>query len=159
VTGHFGPGLPTGPTFAPTDTATNCDLNNDGKVDFTTGTDEDTCDLACEADVECSEYSNFVQRSEFRIVVTDTPTTGTPATIGIQVDASAAATTVDPPGIRGKPLKAFTGTLSYFSGGSAFTIEARCPDDVIQDLSASPPPMDQACVSPRTIDDNNSASN
>ncbi|MEO7109340.1 MAG: hypothetical protein ABI183_02785 [Polyangiaceae bacterium] len=159
VTGHFGPGLPTGPAFAPTDMATNCDLNNDGKVDFTAGTDEDTCDLACEADVECSEYSNFVQRSEFRLVVIDTPTTGTPSKIGIQVDASAAATSVDPPSIRSKPLKAFTGTLSYFSGGSAFTIEARCPDDVIQDLSASPPPMDQACVSPRTISDNNGASN
>ena len=158
VTGHFGPGLPTGPAFAPTDTATNCDLNNDGKVDFTGGGNEDICSLACAADIECSEYSNFVQRSEFRVVVTDTNPKVT-AIIGIQVDASAAATTVDPPAIRGKPLKAFTGTLSYFSGGSAFTIEARCPDDVIQDLNASPPPMDQACVSPRTIDDNNSASN
>jgi hypothetical protein len=155
VTGHFGPGFPTGPAFAPSDTATNCDLNGDGKVDFTSGSDEDKCDLACEADVECSEYSNYVQRNEFRIVVVDTAPGST--TIGIQVDASSAASAVNPPAIRGKPLESFTGTLTYFSGGSAFTIEARCPDDVIQDLSATPPPNDQACVVPRTSleDDSN----
>jgi len=159
VTGHFGPGLPVGPAFLPTDTATNCDLNNDGKVDFTAGGNEDICSLACEADIECTEYSNFVLRSEFRIVVADSDPAASPSAIGIQVDASSAAASVNPTALRGKPIKAFTGTLAYFSGGSAFTMEARCPDDVIQDLSASPPPMNQACVSPRTIADNNGASN
>jgi hypothetical protein len=157
VTAHFGQGFPTGPAYLPTATATNCDLNGDGKVDFTAGGPEDICDLACEADIECSEYSNYVQRNEFDIVVADSNPAANPASIKMQVDASSAASSVNPPAIAGHPLESFTGTMSYFSGGSAFTIEARCPDDVIQDLNASPPPTDQACVVPRTSveDDSN----
>ncbi|MEO8799380.1 MAG: hypothetical protein ABI551_15930 [Polyangiaceae bacterium] len=156
VSSHFGPDLPQGPGFTPTDTATNCDLNNDGRVNFTSG-DEQTCSKACDADVECTEYSNFKQRSGFYLTVTDTA--ANPTAVKIQVDASQAASTVDPPTLRGKPVKAFTGSLTYFSGGSQFTIEARCSDDVILDQSASPLPMDQACVQPRTISDNNAGSN
>jgi len=55
--------------------------------------------------------------------------------------------------MRGKQLKSFSGTLRYFSGGSQFTIEARCPDDVIVDLNKEPFPSDQACVT-RTISEN-----
>jgi hypothetical protein len=57
--------------------------------------------------------------------------------------------------LRGKPLRAFTGTLRYFSGGSQFTIEARCIDDVIVDPNASPKPQAETCVTARTASDNN----
>ena len=156
VTGKFGPDLPQAPSYAPTENATNCDLNNDGKVDFSTPP-ESTCANACDADVECTEFSNFQQRSEFFLVLDDSANASNKAKV--QVDASQAAATVNPLTLRGKPITSFTGSLTYFSGGSAFTIEARCSDDVILDLQASPLPMDQGCVQPRTIADNNSGSN
>lgn len=154
VTGHFGPDLPQAPNYTPTDNATNCDLNNDGKVDFSTPP-ESTCASACDGDLECTEYSNFRQRSQFFLVVSDA--TGAAK---VAVDASQAASSVDPPSLRGKPIYSFTGTLTYFSGGSQFTVEARCSDDaLVADPSATPLPMDQACVQPRTIADNNAGSN
>jgi hypothetical protein len=51
---------------------------------------------------------------------------------------------------RGKTIKSLTGTLRYFSGGAQFTIEARCPADVVLDPDKEPVPMDQACVQARS---------
>ena len=42
-------------------------------------------------------------------------------------------------------VRSFTGTLHYFSGGSQFTIEARCKDDVIVPLQEKPFASDRAC--------------
>ncbi|MGH7285071.1 MAG: hypothetical protein ACRELY_26395 [Polyangiaceae bacterium] len=155
VTGHFGQDLPQPPSYAPTDTATNCDLNNDGKVDFSTPP-ESTCANACDADVECTEFSNFRQRSEFFLVLTDSSNN---SSAKIQVDASQAAASFNPVAKRGTAITAFTGSLTYFSGGSAFTLEARCDRDIITDPQASPLPMDQACVQPITLAANNAGSN
>ncbi len=140
VGGHFGPDIPK--DLVPTDTASNCDINHDSKVDFTAGTDEATCATNCTNDVECTEYSNYAGRSAFRVVVTDDKGSP-PATI--QVDASTSSV-IDPLKLRGQPIKAFTGTLRYFSGGSQFTIEARCPDDIVLDAKKEPLTSDQACV-------------
>src|SRR5262249_9987130 len=54
--------------FTPGPNATNCDLNNDGKIDFTT--DEGICSTACTNDPDCTEYSNYATRSVFRLMVT-----------------------------------------------------------------------------------------
>jgi hypothetical protein len=153
VGAHFGKGFP-GPDLKMTDDATNCDFNQDGKLDFTNDP-EKTCAANCTADLECTEYSNYASRSGFRLVVEDTAA-ATSATI--QVDASTTAR-VDPLSLRGKPIKSFTGTLRYFSGGSQFTIEARCEDDIVVDMKAEPFAADKACVFPRTISDTNAGSN
>ncbi len=71
--------------------------------------------------------------------------------------------------MRGKKLAFVTGTLRNFSGGSLnWTIETRCPDDLVCDDSSqaacqngpkAPVGSDTACVSPRTINDPNEATN
>jgi hypothetical protein len=163
VGAHFGPGFPAAPDFKPTDSASNCDLNGDAKVDFS-AKDEGACANNCEADNECVEYSSYAARGDFRVVLHDDTTLDPTkhiapyADTSVQVNASTAAE-IDPLALRGQPIRAFTGTLRYFSGGSQFTIEARCPDDIVLDPKGALPPMDQACVFARTASDNNSASN
>jgi hypothetical protein len=145
----LGPGdaAKNGATFTFTPDATNCDLNHDGKIDFSTGSDEGACSNACSADVECIEYSNFKARSQFRLVVTSTTTNEIK---NVLADASAASN-FDVLGSRGAPLRSFTGTLTYFSGGAQYTIEARCDDDIVADTTKDPIPSDKACVLPRTV--------
>ena len=46
----------------------------------------------------------------------------------------------------GKPLTSFTGELRYFSGGSQFTIQARCDDDVRFKPGDTPLDSSHACV-------------
>ena len=151
VTPKFGPGpmVETDGVFVPSADATNCDFNGDGTIDFTRGVPEQRCADACARDPECTEYSNFAARSSFRITITDGVNAG-----AIQADATASAT-FHPLEMKGQTLKAFTGTLHFFSGGSQFTIEARCKDDIVLDLDAQPLPSDKACVTPRTIVDEN----
>ncbi len=165
VGGHFGAGHPTALSgYAPTVDATNCDLNGDGKVDFTAGTAEDTCATACTADLECSEYTNYASQNQFNMVVEGLglpDKTGKPTVLG-QIDVQGDGSTdaqFDPTLLKGQPVGSFTGTLYYFSGGSQFTIQARCSDDIITNLSASPIPTDTACVHARTILDTSAGSN
>ncbi len=138
VGAKFGPNKPNPPTAIDTDT-TDCDLNGSGKVDFS-DPNEAACANACDADVECTEFQSFLSNGGFSIVVTDGTTT-----VKAQGNATA-ATTFDPVTFRNQPLKAFTGTLRYFSGGSQFTIEARCDADIVTDLSKQPLLSSQACV-------------
>lgn len=135
ITPKFGPGdaQKQGDGYAFTADATNCDFSKDGKIDFSFGSEEGTCSNACTNDPECTEYSNYATRGTFRITVTDV--NGSSA--AVQADASAVAN-FDPVPLKGKEIRAFSGTLTYFSGGSQFTIEARCNDDVVVDLGASP---------------------
>jgi hypothetical protein len=162
VTKHFGrnkpapppEGAPASQGYFPTDDASNCDLNEDGRVDFNRDP-ERACAAKCTADPECTEYSNYESRSAFRFVVVD-KTTGD--TGNVQGNGTVSPN-FDPIALRGKPLRSFTGTLRFFSGGTQFTIEARCQDDIVVDLDKSPIPSDKACVYPRTIIDNNSGSN
>jgi len=146
VTPLFGPGdmKEQGGVFVPEADATNCDLNRDGSIDFTPGTAEQRCSDACTSNPECTEYSNFAARSTFRLTIADE--TGIAA---IQADATASAE-FNPLELKGQQLKAFSGTLHFFSGGSQYTIEARCKDDIVLDLDAQPLPSDKACVFPRT---------
>jgi hypothetical protein len=163
VSNKFGPDLPVmtkkadgSLSFAFTPTATNCDFNRDGKVDFNTDP-EKTCGNYCSSDFDCSEFSNYKARNAFRLVVVDR-TNAAGSVRAILADASASAE-FDPVLARGKTIRAFTGTLRYFSGGSQFTIEARCIDDIVADPNGLPFPSDTACVHARTIVDVNAGSN
>ncbi|MBX3191712.1 MAG: hypothetical protein KF819_32265 [Labilithrix sp.] len=164
VTPKFGPGdapRGAGGLFAPTEDATNCDLDKNGRIEFVAGNPENDCAQACSNDPECTEWSNYAARSTFRITVTDS----NGQSKAIQADATASAS-FDPVAMKGKEIRAFSGTLHYFSGGSQFTIEARCKDDIIIDLASAPfpsdtrtdlkqPPPPLACVFPRTFLENN----
>ncbi len=155
---HFGPNYPDPATLAMTDDATNCDFNRDGKVDFNTDP-EKTCANNCTYDLECTEYSNFLSRSAFTLFISaPDPITGSPITGTIQGNASSSAQ-FDPVANRGKSIHSFTGTLRYFSGGTQYTIEARCEDDIVIDQNTPPIDSGRACVHARTSSDNSSASN
>jgi hypothetical protein len=163
VTSKFGPGFPMcNLTDAKNDVwvctigdeATNCDLNKDGKVDFSKNP-EKTCAATCSGDPgkECTEYSDYLGRGNFQIVMKDPNNV-----IGSVLANGLAANNFDAHALRGKTIGAFTGTLRYFSGGSQFTIEARCDADIVADPTKKPLPSDQACVFPRTFDDSNDTS-
>ncbi len=133
--------------FVPGADATNCDLDKNGKIDFSAGNPENDCSAVCTGDPECTEYSNYKARSTFRITVTNS--NGARA---IQADATASAG-FDPYALKGVELRAFSGTLHFFSGGSQFTIEARCKDDILLDLKSNPLRGDLPCdTNPPTPD-------
>jgi len=166
VASLLGPGLipytitDAGPVTIGTITAdaTSCDYEGTGKIDFENAA-EAACEAACTANVECSEYTQYASESQFQIVVSNA--TGTQA---VQITGDGAASpSFNPVQMRGQPLKAFTGVLTYFSGGSQFTIQARCADDIVAPggtvLPSSPPwptPIGQpqapaACVVNRAL--------
>jgi hypothetical protein len=162
ISTRFGKAHPAPPTYAPTADATNCDLNNSGKVDRT-DPNELACANACAADAECSEYANFLSQNQFNLIVQtvkwsagDTAPTVT-STVDVQGDGSTDPT-FNPALNKGLSLGSFTGTLDYFSGGSQYTIQARCQDDIVP-LGQPPVPSDTACVHARTILDTGSGSN
>jgi hypothetical protein len=144
VTPKFGPGdtpKTPGGIYAATPDASNCDFDKNGKIVFTPGDPEGDCSAACTADPECTEWSNFASRSTFRLTVTDT--NGRSA--AIQADASSSAS-FDPVAMKGKELRSFAGTLHFFSGGSQYTIEARCQDDIVASLDERRFPSDRPCT-------------
>ncbi len=142
---HFGGAHPASPAWTPTADATNCDFNGNGKVDFSDA-NESACNSACTADPECTEYSAFKGQSNFFLVYEDTVNN---VSGHVQVNGSAAPG-FDPVTTKGQPIKSFSGTLRYFSGGSQFTIEARCSDDIVTDMKAQPMSSSTACVRERT---------
>ena len=127
---------------------TNCDYLGTGKLDFS-DVCEAACSAACTSNFECTEYSNFVSQQQFTLVVVDADST---AKYNIFGNGSASAS-FDPVALKGKTIGAFTGNLMYFSGGSQFTITARCADDVVTDEKQLPLPSNQACVVSRAIPD------
>ncbi len=144
VTSKFGPGnVPRGAggAYIPGPDNSNCDFDKNGKINsFVAGDPEGTCSTACTADPECTEYSNYLSRGTFRLTVTDS--NGKAA--AIQADASASAS-FDPLALKGQPIRSFTGTMSFFSGGAQYTIEVRCKDDIVTDLAAGPFLEDFVC--------------
>ncbi len=142
---HFGAAHPAGPAWTPTADASNCDFNGNGKVDFSDPT-EAACSAACTADPECTEYATFKGQSNFFLVYEDTVNN---VSGHVQVNGSASPG-FDPATTKGQPIKSFSGTLRYFSGGSQFTIEARCSDDIVTDLNAQLTSSSTACVRERT---------
>ncbi len=131
------------PLYTPTCDAngcySNCDLSGHGKVDYSDPADN-ACATACTADPECTEFSGYLSNGGFTIVMNEGS-----AITKTQGDA-VAATSFDPVASAGKQIGAFTGVLRYFSGGSQFTIQARCPDDVIADPNGTPFDSAHACV-------------
>lgn len=154
VAKHFGKnnGRRDGDTYVFADDASNCDFNASGRVDFTQP-DEAACSNSCDRDPECTEWSAWVARSDVELVL-EAKGAERSTFAKIQSNASSAPD-FDPLARRGQPLRAFSGTLRYFSGGSQFTIEARCQDDIVTDLAANPKSSEGACVFPRLDTDNN----
>lgn len=152
VAANFGPKLAHNNVFAP-DTS-NCDFNEDGQIDFTPGNAEGSCANVCSADPECSEFTSFSARGNYKI------SKGPNDMIQIQTGTVAGFV---PLANKGLPLDAVTGTLRNFSGGSLnWTIETRCPDDLACGRVGCVPqaiPSDKACVRPRTLDDNDQGTN
>lgn len=136
------------PRYVLGENETNCDINEDGRLTFEDPA-EGACSEICTRNPECTEYSNFEARSTFRLIVSDGVRTA-----NIQANGSTASE-FRPLEQKGKKIRAFTGTLTYFSGGAQFTIEARCVDDVVLDLAQQPLPSDKACVFPRTFAEEN----
>ncbi len=151
VASNFGPKPVVNNVFAPD--SSNCDLNGDGQVDFTLK-NEGSCSDACSKDPECSEWTSFSARGNYKV------SKGPNDMIQIQTGT---VSSFDPVGNKGLPLDAVTGTLRNFSGGSLnWTIETRCPDDLACGRVGCVPqalPSDQACVRLRTQSDNDQGTN
>ena len=141
--------------YVTTPDATNCDFNNDGKIEFVAGGEEEACAYVCiggpggvpPPDPDCSEFSAYAAQGDFTLKVTDTAVSQTPTKVAANGSADAQ---FDPTSIKGQQLGAFTGTVAYFSGGSQFTIQARCSDDIISDPNGTPLSSQIACVHART---------
>jgi hypothetical protein len=144
VTPKFGPGdikKNAGGLYAASADASNCDFDHNGRITFEAGNLEAECSTSCTADPECTEWSNFVARQTFRLTVTDSNGNSS----AIQADASASAG-FDPLALKGIELRSFGGTLHFFSGGSQFTIEVRCKDDITVPLDQPVFVSDKACT-------------
>ena len=140
-----------------TETATNCDLNGDGAIDYLNDA-ESSCSNACSADPDCSEWTGFASRGNYK---------AHKGAVMIQVNTGTAAG-FDPRAYKdnngGKLVTALSGTLRNFSGGSLnWTVETRCRDDLVCDdeeaCSSALVPSKTACVTPRTEFDNDSGTN
>jgi len=142
ITPKFGPGdiqKNAGGLYIATPDASNCDFDRNGKITFD-GNPEAVCSTSCTADSECTEWSNWIARQTFRITVTD----ANGAQAAIQADASASAG-FDPVALKGVLLRSFAGTLHFFSGGSQYTIEVRCKDDITIPLDEPTFVSDKIC--------------
>ncbi|HEY1695911.1 MAG TPA: hypothetical protein VGG39_27275 [Polyangiaceae bacterium] len=159
IASHFGPeDVPiVNGNYVPSDDASNCDYDHDGKINYADAAStpsEANCAAVCTGngltnpptDYDCSEYSQYASENDFFFVVTDSSNN---SKARIQGDASA-ADLFDPVSARGSVIGAFTGLVSYFSGGTQFTIQARCQDDVVPDRNTAPATSNVACVHPRT---------
>lgn len=169
---NFGP-EPAAGGFGPT--RSNCDLDNNGLIDFDTpGSNEAACANACADDADCVEWTGYVSRGNYRLVFPGSSCSAGGGTRPCTVQVNTRTVSrFDPPAMRGQPIRSVTGTLRNFSGGDLnWTIEARCSDDLICDSPAGGPtqaacdegpaaPVSSqiACVLPRTFYDPNEASN
>ncbi|MCU0683283.1 MAG: hypothetical protein MUF34_13760 [Polyangiaceae bacterium] len=148
-------------TFSPE--ASDCDLNGDGRVDFTPCSDEGACSTACYNLPGCSEWSSFRRVGNFRA------TLGPAATQTVLMNFGSVGG-LEPPSLRNRIVPWMTGTLANFSGGPLnWTVEARCSDDIVlceegEDEAAclartqTAPALGTSCVRERTAIDNDSES-
>jgi hypothetical protein len=175
VAAHFGPNFPEerpfefGPTFPCQGDrafvfkpgASNCDFDGSGNLDFSPGNPEGLCSCFCYQDPDCSEWSAFRGRGNYRVVL------GNDRRQTIQANTTAIPE-FDPLAHSGKTIRSLTGIVSNFSGGNLnWTIESRCSDDLVlcpdgQDTCVDEPPAGmsskQACIGKRTAVDNDSES-
>jgi hypothetical protein len=146
-------------TFRPG--ASSCDFDRSGSINFEPGAEEGVCSCFCYQDPDCSEWSAFRGRGNFRLVL------GSTRTETIQANTRAVPG-FNPVAHAGKTIRSLTGTVSNFSGGNLnWTIESRCPDDLVlcpdgQDTCVDEPPAGLssrlACIGQRTAFDNDSES-
>jgi hypothetical protein len=159
VSQNMGPALALNNVFK--EGQTNCDFNGDGKIDFASDA-EGTCGNACSDDDECTEWTGYISRGNYKVAKTTTDDMGNSVSSVIQIQTDGAPE-FNPVANRGLELTAVTGTLRNFSGGSLnWTVEARCPDDVVcSELGCVDEVLGskEACVSLRTEDDNDEGSN
>ena len=141
--------------------SSNCDLDGSGFIDFTTvGSNEALCANACVLEPNCVEWTGFISRGNYRVVL--------PGAKTIQINTRSISG-MNPQDMRGKPIASVTGTLRNFSGGDLnWTIEARCGADLVCDEPSqkacaegpkAPVSTQIACVFPRTADDPNEGTN
>lgn len=134
----------------------NCDLNQDGKIDFAAGSPEAACNTLCESTRDCSEWTEYATRGDFIVGI------GNGGRVKVNTGEVVG---FDPAARRGGTLAALTGTLRNFTGGTFhWTLEARCGDDLVLPcpegdaacLASPPAPVSSqvACVHPRTQVDN-----
>jgi len=119
----------------------NCDLDGDGDVNLDPGL-EDACNDDCAADVECSEWNQFIEFGQFAVQTAG----GT-----INVVTREAISDFDPAALAGAHFDSITGTLRNFSPlgpQRGYILEPRCDDDLVQ--MGPPVPAASACVFPRT---------
>jgi hypothetical protein len=153
---QFGPNLAVlakdGVTWLFGPDQSNCDLNGDGKIEYTLpnglADPEGLCDDQCATAVSCSEWTDFVSRTEFKV------NSG-----GAQILVNLSAVPqYDPSAHVGGALDVVTGSLTHFSGGKLnWTVVARCPDDLVckdAGCSAATQSSQTACVRAQTIDCN-----
>lgn len=130
---------------------TSCDLNGDGKVDFDNEA-EASCGDACSSDPECSEWTGYISRGNYKV----SKRIGTVTSV-IQINTDGAPQ-FNPVANRGLELQGVTGTMRNFSGGDLnWTIEARCPDDVVCEATGCGDELKdttESCLDLRTEDDN-----
>lgn len=153
---NFGPALALKNSFKPGQS--NCDLNGDGQIDFT-NTAESGCSDACSANPECSEWTGFSARGNYKI--SDGGSCGSGHCI--QINTSSVAD-FDPPSFSGETITSITGTMRNFSGGTLnWTIETRCTDDLVCSFTDACQKKvlssKEACVRLRTTDDPDEGTN
>ncbi|WP_437500483.1 hypothetical protein [Sorangium sp. So ce1099] len=150
ISKNFGPKPARDNVFGPDQS--NCDLSGDGQIDFENPA-EGRCANACSRDPECSEWTGYSARGNYKV---------TDGSSMIQIQTGTVSD-FDPTSHRGRELGAVTGTLRNFSGGSLnWTIEARCPDDLVCDAPGCAPAVKsskEACVRMRSLDDNDAETN
>ncbi len=145
---HFGEAKPQ--NGVPSDGASNCDLNGDGIVGFNANKagynlDEANCNKACENDVDCSEWNNYLSRGTVKIKFG--------ANNGLlffdpgQIPAFDTTKVVGP-----NKIAEIRGEIRVFVGPTPpFTVQSRCGDDFIavgQDPTTIKD-VQHACVRPR----------
>jgi hypothetical protein len=145
---HFGPKKVE--NGAPSDGASNCDLNGDGVVGFSSTKSgfsdlEKACNDACTADESCSEWNNFQSRGTVKIKFG--------LTNGLLYFDPGAVPTFDVLSLVGpNKFAEIRGTLRVFLGPTpAFTLQSRCEDDIVY-VGQDPTTIKDAkhaCVHPR----------
>jgi hypothetical protein len=130
----------------------NCDLNDDGQVDFEDPA-ETGCANQCSNDPECSEWIGYSARGNYKV-------SNGPSMVQINTGTVGG---FDPTSHRGEVLDVVTGTLRNFSGGSLnWTIETRCTDDLVcsgNGCVSMPKPSSEACVRLRSLTDDDADTN
>lgn len=156
ITPNFGPDFPEEVqplAFKFDANASNCDLDEDGRVDFENAR-EGACSNQCGSSADCSEWTAYASRGNYKIAR---------QTLVIQANTGTARG-FDPVAHKGETIASLSGTLRNFSGGSLnWTIETRCGDDLVCNFDAAcqsePVPSTRACIAPATEGDNDAATN